>query len=163
MPQSTIFVQLQGDARVIELAVAEGVTESELHKALSKAGVLIDPELFVFIDEAEEPVSREGNRPTPSVVHGARIHISRCRRIKATVHFLEKTIEGEFPPGTRVRKIKQWATHEFRLDHKDAAEHVLQICSSTKRPASDTPLHTLVEGNECAICFDLVPEKRVEG
>jgi hypothetical protein len=49
------------------------------------------------------------------------------------------------------------------MDPKDAAEHVLQLCNSTDRPPSDTPLHQLVHGPHCALCFDLVPEKRVEG
>jgi hypothetical protein len=49
------------------------------------------------------------------------------------------------------------------LSPKDAAEHVLQLCNSTERPPSDTPLHQLVQGHACELCFDLVPEKRVEG
>jgi hypothetical protein len=40
---------------------------------------------------------------------------------------------------------------------------VLQICNSADRPPSDTPLHQLVHGHDCSLCFDLVPEKRVEG
>jgi hypothetical protein len=163
MPELILFVQVQGNADVIEVALAENVTESELYKALLQAGIPLSVEVFIFIDEAEEHLSREGERPVPGVKHGARIHITRCRRIKTTVHFLEKTIEREFAPGTRVRSVKKWATHEFNLDHKDAAEHVLQVCKTTERPASDTPLHTLVRGYECAVCFDLVPEKRVEG
>ena len=163
MTLSTLFVQVQGDARIIEVAMAENVTESELHDALSRAGVPAGPELFVFIDEAEEHIPTEGDRPVSGVKHGARVHVARCRRIKTTVHYLEKTIERRFPPGARVRSVKTWAAHEFHLDHKDAAEHVLQICNSKERPASDTPLCTLVDGHDCAVCFDLVPEKRVEG
>ncbi len=163
MSESILFVQVQGDARVLEIAVTENITESELHKTLSKAGVLSGSDLFVFIDEAEEDVSGEKDCPASGVAHGTRIHITRCRRIKTAVHFLEKTIEREFPPGTRVRTVKKWATKEFQLDHKDAAEHVLQVCRSTERPASDTPLHALVRGHDCTVCFDLVPEKRVEG
>ena len=51
----------------------------------------------------------------------------------------------------------------IKLNPKDAAEHVLQLCNSTKRPPSDTRLNELVQRHECAVCFDLVPEKRVEG
>lgn len=163
MSKSTLFVQVQGDARIIEVVVPENITESELQAALSSAGVPTGPEFFVFIDEAEEQVAGKGDRPVSGVKHGARIHVSRCRRIEATVHFLDKTIRRAFPPGARVRSVKKWAVHEFELDHKDAAEHVLQICNSTERPVSDTPLHALVHGNDCAVCFDLVPEKRVEG
>jgi hypothetical protein len=53
--------------------------------------------------------------------------------------------------------------HKFGLNPKDAAEHVLQLCGSTKRPVTDTPLNELLAKHECALCFDLIPEKRVEG
>jgi hypothetical protein len=79
------------------------------------------------------------------------------------VNFLNKSSEETFPPGTRVRRVKDWAARKFRMDPKDAAEHVLQLCKSTERPPSDTPLQQLVTGHACAVCFDLVPEKRVEG
>jgi hypothetical protein len=59
--------------------------------------------------------------------------------------------------------VKAWAAQTFKLSAKDAAEHVLQLCNSTDRPPSDTPLHQLVHGHGCELCFDLVPEKRVEG
>ena len=163
MPHPIVFVQIQGDARIIEVAIADNMTETELHNALSAAGVLATPELFVFIDEADEHVRREGDRPALGAKHGARVHVARCHRVKTTVHFLDKTVDREFPPGARVRSVKAWAVREFHLDHKDAAEHVLQICNSTERPASDTPLHALLHDQDCAVCFDLVPEKRVEG
>ena len=89
--------------------------------------------------------------------------MTRCRRIKTTVHFLDKTAEHEFAPGARVRAVKEWAVQTFKQSPKDAAEHVLQLCHSTERPSSDTPLHQLVQGHACDLCFDLVPEKRVEG
>ena len=163
MPKALLFVQVQGDASVIEVEVADNVTESGLYNALSAAGITTAPEIFVFIDEAEEHIPCEGNRPVPSAKHGARVHVARCRRIKTAVHFVDKTIERGFPPGARVRSVKKWAAQEFHLDHKDAAEHVLQLCNSTKRPASDTPLHALTHGHDYAVCFDFVPEKRVEG
>jgi hypothetical protein len=163
MPQPILFVQIQGNARIVEVPIADNVTEAEVHNALSAAGVLATPELFIFMDEADEHIRRESDRPAPGAKHGARVHVARCHRVKTTMHFLDKTIDREFPPGARVRSVKAWAVREFYLDHKDAAEHVLQICNSTERPASDTPLHALLHGHDCAVCFDLVPEKRVEG
>jgi hypothetical protein len=163
MAQSLLFVQVQGDARIVEVLVAEAVTGSGLREALSNAGVPMTPELFVFVDEAEEPVGHEGQQAVLGLKHGARVHVARCRRIKTTVHFLEKTIERDFPPGARVRTVKAWATREFHLDHKDAAEHVLQLCNSNQRPATDTPLQALAAASGCAVCFDFVPEKRIEG
>jgi hypothetical protein len=162
MPKLTLFVQTQGQSNVVEVAVNENITESELYKAFSVVGITIRPDQFVFIDEAEEPISSEGKRPA-EVKQGTRVHVVPCRRIKTTVNYLERTIERDFASGTRVRSVKKWAMKEFELDKKDAAEHVLQVCKSNERPSSDTPLHALVQGNNCVLCFDLVPEIRVEG
>lgn len=163
MSQATLFVQTQGDSRIIEIIVPENVTQAELSNALLTAGVPISPELFVFIDEAEEHIDRESDSTVSGIRHGGRVHVTHCQRIGVTVNYLNNTIERKFPPGARVRSVKRWAVREFHIDHKDAAEHVLQICNSNERPTSDTPLHALIRGHDYVVCFDLVPEKRVEG
>jgi hypothetical protein len=159
----TLFAQVHEKAGIVEIDVAEGVTERALHDRLIAAGVALVAEALVFVDECEEPLDRRAETPVKNLRHGSCVHVSRCRRIATTVHFTEKTIERSFPPGARVHAVKAWAAHEFHLDHKDAAEHVLQLCNSTTRPPSDTPLHALTTCQTCAVCFDLVPEKRVEG
>lgn len=136
---------------------------SELHDALAASGITVGAETFIFIDEAENHEQGERHEPIHGLKHGCRIHVSRCKRVKATVNFLDKTETHEFPPGARVLAVKERAVQKFRMDPKDAAEHVLQLCRSTERPSSDTPLHQLTDGHGCDVCFDLVPEKRVEG
>lgn len=163
MPKPIIFIQVQGRPGIIEAELSEALILGELHDILKEAGIPLDAETFIFIDEAEEPQHHERHHRIEGVKHGSRVHVSRCRRIRTTVHFLEKTAEREFSPGARVRAVKEWAVDTFKLSPKDAAEHVLQLCNSTKRPPSDTPLHELTQGHACAVCFDLVPEKRVEG
>jgi hypothetical protein len=161
MSDCIVFVQIQGDGRVTEVGIPENVSGVSLRGRLREVGVLNAEDLLVFIDEAEEQV-REEAAPLPDVRHGTRIHITRCHKIHVSVNYVNKTIERDFAPGARVRAVKRWAVHELHLDHKDAAEHVLQLCGSTERPPSDTPLHVLLR-NGCRLCFDLVPEKRVEG
>ncbi len=163
MKQNIIFIQVHERPGVIEAQVVEAATLGDLRKAIEAAGVLLDAELHIFLDEAEEPLLGDHGQPIHGLRHGSRVHLSRCKRIKTTVHYLERTSEHEFAPGARVRAVKAWAAHTFKLSPKDAAEHVLQICKSTQRPAADTPLHELVSGHHCALCFDFVPEKRVEG
>lgn len=114
------------------------------------------------LDEGEiEPQQRK--QPLKDLKHGARVHVSSCRRIRTVVHFLERTAHHDFPPGTRVRTVKACAVREFRIEPKGAGEHVLRICDSTMKPATDTPLSELVHRGRCSVCFDLVPDKRVEG
>lgn len=177
MSNLIVFVQVHGRPGVLETALPPSSTAGDLHDALASAGITLDAEHCIFIDEAEEIIGADRHAPVPGLKHGCRIHVCRCRHIKTTVHYLEKTAEREFAPGARVRKVKEWAVHRFELNPKDAAEHVLQLCQSTDRPASDTPLHQLLAGHgerpqhdrghahhqHCELCFDLVPDKRVEG
>ena len=163
MTQLLVFIQAHGRAEILEAELPPTATLGDLHDALEVLGIAVSTETFIFIDEAEAHEQGERHKRLPHVKHGSRIHVSRCKRIATTVNFLDKSQEREFPPGARVRAVKEWAVHVFDLDPKDAAEHVLQLCNSTERPPSDTPLNQLVHGHPCALCFDLVPEKRVEG
>lgn len=163
MTTTVVFIQVQGRPGILEAKLGAAVTIGELKTAITALGVPIDAETFIFIDEAENHLHGEHHEPAHGVKHGGRIHVSRCKRVRATVHYLDKTETREFSPGTRVRAVKAHAVEVFRMPPKDAAEHVLQLCKSSERPASDTPLHTLTDHHTCAVCFDLVPEKRVEG
>lgn len=163
MSELTLFIQVQGESQVVEVAVAEGLTGLDLHNALASVSVAAGPDVFIFVDEHEDHVLREVDIIEFGLKHGARVHVAHCHRITTTVHYNGRTVEHAFPPGTRVRNVKKWTAREFHIDHKDAAEHVLQFCKSTKQPPSDTPIHALTHDRECTVCFDLVPEKRVEG
>lgn len=172
MSKIVTFVQVHGQTAIVEAELSEAPTFGELQDALATLGIKIDAETFIFLDEADAHICGERHDPVHGIKHGCRIHISRCKRIKTTVHYLEKTAEQDFPPGARVRAVKEWAVRYFHMNPKDAAEHVLQLCKSTERPSSDTPLQQLVHAHghgeahhqhACALCFDLVPDKRVEG
>ncbi len=163
MSNVVTFIQVHGRPELIEAELPIAATIAEVHAALIANGIVPDSETFVFIDEGEDQLHGPHDAPIAELKHGSRIHVSRHRRIKATVNFLEKTETHEFPPGARVRSVKARAVHAFDMTAKDAAEHVLQLCKSTERPSSDTPLHQLVHERHHEVCFDLVPEKRVEG
>lgn len=163
MAKLTIFIHAHGRPDILEGGLEEAATVGDLYALLEGFGIKIDAETFVFVDELEEHLGRDHHHPVHGLKHGSRIHVCRCRRVKVSVNYLEKTAEREFAPGARVRAVKEWAVQTFKLSPKDAAEHVLQLCSSTKRPSTDTRLSELLTGNGCGLCFDLVPEKRVEG
>lgn len=157
------FVQIQGRAEMFEAELPETATVGDVHDVLDRLDFEVDADTLIYVDDAEEAVASERPEPVHGLKRGCRLHVCRCRRVETTVNFMDQTAERAFPPGARVRAVKEWAVRRFRLDPKDAAEHVLQICCSNDRPSSDTPLIQLVEGRCCTLCFDLVPEKRVEG
>jgi hypothetical protein len=162
MSKTIIFIQAEGKPGITEAGITIPATVRDLHEVFKTHG--IDFEGFeVFIDEAEAPVPHDAKAPVEGLKHGSRVHVTRCKRIKVTVHYMDRTIERAFAPGNRVRTVKQWAVREFKLNPTDAGEHVLQLCNSTAQPPTDTALAELVSGHSCDICFDLVPEKRVEG
>jgi hypothetical protein len=163
MSNVLIFIQAHDKAEILETEISALATVGELHDALEVLGINVGADSFIFVDEVEEHENKERLEPLRHVKHGSRIHVSRCKCIPTTVNFLDRSEVREFPPGTRVRSVKGWAAHVFDMDPKDSAEHVLQLCNSTDRPPTDTPLHQLIHGHNCALCFDLVPEKRVEG
>lgn len=163
MEKKLIFVQQHGEPGIREAEIADSATRDDLEKVLKALGIEISEQANIFIDEAEDALAGDRHLPISGLKHGARVHVSHCSRIKVTVHFMDKTADRDFAPGVRVRAVKEWAVHTFKIGPKDAAEHVLQVCKTIKRPTTDTPLHELVDGKNCAVCFDLVPEKRVEG
>jgi hypothetical protein len=163
MSKNIVFIQIHGKPGIHEAELPIDPTVGDLHAALEKLSIVLDANTVVFIDEHDEHDHGDRQTPMKRVKHGCRIHVSRCRHIKTTVHYLEKTIEHQFSPGARVRTVKAWVVEKLKIDEKDAGEHVLRICNSTREPATDTPLHELTEQGQCSVCFDFVPVKRVEG
>jgi hypothetical protein len=164
VPDITLFIQAHGHPGILEVKIPDTATVGEFRNVLAASGITLDDETFVFIEDAEHHITGGHDERLDGLKHGCRVHVCRCRHVKVTINFLEKTAERTFPPGARVRSVKEWAVHKFEMDPKDAAEHVLQICKSKERPSSDTRLNQLLHGHHgCALCFDLVPDKRVEG
>ena len=163
MTNQAIFIQVQGKAGVTEAKLPLAAKLEDLIETLKSNGVAIEGNTFVALDEDECFDRGDQRKPIKDLKPGTRIHVTRCRRIATTVHYLEKAAQRDFPPGTRLRTVKAWVVREFKIEPKDAGEHVLRVCNSTTTPSTDTPLHELVGPSECSVCFDLVPDKRVEG
>jgi hypothetical protein len=160
MSKITVFLQQHGSAEVEEMEIALSATLVELLAAKGKG---FREEALIFVDEGEEPVDNELLVEHSGAKQGSRVHVSHCRHVEVTVHYQENTETHRFAPGVKVHRAKHWAVHKFKLAETDGAEHVLQLCGGSERPAGNTPLHTLLKHSSCALCFDLVPEKRVEG
>jgi hypothetical protein len=163
MTNAIVFVQIQGRPEVREVELSLPATGEDIFALLKKLDVEVGADTPVFIDETEDALGGDQKSPIEGIKSGSRIHVTRCKRIKVKVHYLNKTIDRAFAPGVRLRRVKQWAVRELNINPTDAGEHVLQLCNTTTQPPTDTPLAELVAGRDCDLCFDLVPEKRVEG
>ncbi len=92
------------------------------------------------------------------------LHVTRCHKIETVVRFNGEDKRRYFPPGAVIERVRRWAAlRAFGLSPRDAVEHVLQLQGTTKRPDRDTHVGALTDHETCAVVFDLVPSKRVEG
>lgn len=168
MKNIKIVLQCEGAARVLvgdvkgQLSVGEALVALGT-KDVGQAGQC------VFAEDHDGPVDL--HTPVQALVSSkgdgpalVRLHQSRCQRVTVNVTFNGVTKSRDFPPVTRVGHVHQWATHNaFDMSPRDAAEHVLELVGGDERPDLDTQIGTLTSGTLCAVAFDLVPFKRVEG
>ncbi len=106
------FVQAHGTSGIIEATLPAKTNVKNNKNELSYICIEIE-EAFLFFDEDDEPIAiGEDADRIKGLKHGVRIHVSRCRKIAVTVHYLEKTAEHKFAPGARGRKSRpgRWIT-----------------------------------------------------
>ncbi len=166
MKELIVFVQRQGSRKMTEIAVIDAMTVAELlgHTAFQGQPMPDAPgETLVFFGESEEPAHRDAHVRQCHAGHDGRVHLTKCRRVKVTVHYTHLTHTKEFPPGTRLKTVKDWAVAAFHVPAHDATEHVLEVHGTKEHPNSSEPLSVLVHGHECGVVLDLVPDIRVEG
>lgn len=164
-----IEILLQGEAIPdIQVIVVEGEDPHGRH-VLAKAAEhrkapIMDGEFLVFVEDVDEPLDLDCALPKTDEGKPLRLHVHRCRSVAVSVTFNGETAEHRFGPGTTVETVKKWAAiKRFGMTPSDAAEHVLQLTGSATRPEPDTHIGSLVTAGNCAVRFDLVPLKRVEG
>lgn len=165
--QEDIELFLQGEG-IEETKLIHISSESTILAVLEQAkknGSPSDGDLLVFIEDGEEPLPVDQPIKAAGFRHHGRIQAHRCRQITVTVNFNGAEKSHRFPPSTTVARVKKWAVgeHGYNLKPVDAAEHVLQLCGSNKRPDDDIHIGSLTTSPTCSICFDLVPKVRIEG
>lgn len=176
-PRMEVFLHRRGQKPEM---VAGEETES-LRGLLARNGVNIGDE-DVFVGECEDALRDFGEGEAEDDLedeHAAanidctlkeldlrgrrHIHVSACRRIAVTAEFGRKTKRRRFSPAATIAAVTEWAKRVLNLDRKAAEEYVLQLCNSTIQPRPDQHLGEIVDGDACAVCFDLVKEITPQG
>lgn len=168
-----IFIHTEGGSP----KVVRANTGESLEAVLKRAGVHLEPGASVFIgecNEAEHDDSPEGeDKHEPSHCHGTlhelnikrghHVHVHKCRRIAVEVHYQAGTKHRKFSPATTIAVTTRWARKAFKLHDADAEKLVLRICGTDAQPRPSEHLGELTTGHTCSLCFNLVPEQKVEG
>ncbi len=157
-----VFYQREGSREIEHIEVSSDVTFGALRALLlEKHGLGAD--VFLFLEETEEPPDGGQAVHAHAGRAGAKVHVHRCRHIEVTVTFNGQRAEHRFGPGTTIARLKTWAAEKFGMTPEDASEHVLQIAGTHDRPPPGTHLGALATCPHCRVAFDLVPDHRVNG
>ena len=146
MSTFSLFVQEQGHAGIREVIVAEGITAHDLNQALAAGGVQLAADAFVFLNEVEVPLDREGREPVGGLHHGHRVHVSRCRQIRVTVNYLDRQAHREFSAARRVRAVKEWAVKVGSTIKMRRS----MCCKCMERPSDRRAIHRSIP------CFGMI-------
>lgn len=166
MAEIEIFVQGEGITTITLVRVAGEGTVRDLVEAAQAHGFPPDvSEPIVLLENQDQPLVLDTRLEAAGIGHRSRVHLHRCRQVQVTVNFNNQSKERAFPPSVTVGHVHQWAVGDtgFNLPAVDATEHALQVCGSTTRPDEDIQIGALVSVPGCALCFDLVAKRRVEG
>jgi hypothetical protein len=166
-----IFVQ---GGEIAEVLVGRAAPIHSLAEVLANLERPVPQEdgLLIFVEDMHAPLDPETiveellplSANDEAIIAPLRLHVSRCRHVEVSVRFNGERANRRFAPGATIGRIHHWAARRaFGLSPRDAAEHVLQIHGTQTRPDRDVHIGTLTSGTTCAVAFDLVPRKRVEG
>jgi hypothetical protein len=168
--QIDIFIQGEGLNDIL-------VATSALHHTAGSALVEIISgtgrnDLLLFVEDHACPISPDTlieellplGAESGTSICSLRLHLSCCHHIDVSVRFNGETATRRFSPSATIARVHHWAARRaFGMTPRDAAEHVLEVQGSTKRPDRDIHIGTLAAKDSCGVAFDLVPRKRVEG
>lgn len=166
-----VFIQGAGIPEILVATAAPADTVVRVLAALERP-ITLEGETLVFPEDVQGALDPEtpveellpmGN-DEEAIAAPLHLHVTKCRHVEVSVRFNGERAKRRFAPGATIGRVHHWAARRaFGLSPRDAAEHVLQIAGTDKRPDRDVHVGTLTGGAVCAVEFDLVPRKRVEG
>jgi hypothetical protein len=160
--KTMIFAQSELLDEVKALEVGAGIGPKALREALiSLLPKSVDAKVIQFyLEDSDDEHAFDQLKEIP---HGLRVHLHRLKGIDVTVRYAGRDVRRTFRPSATIQRVKRWAAQEFGISASDAAELMLQVAGTDKRPDVDTHIGALVKFPDKATCFDLVPSTRVNG
>jgi hypothetical protein len=119
-------------------------------------------EVFVFVDEIEEPAARGETVHCHPQRH---VHAHRCKKIKVTANYAGRLQEHAFSPNASIEKIERWAIDAFGLtgadrDHKEL--HIGTVTGPIAPLENKIGMYVAHDGG-CAVTVFLTPEMGYQG
>lgn len=160
MKQVFLQSELLHDVEVLEFG--DHSTRHDLREgcvACVSNGTVTEP-LILYIEDDDDVDAID---KLETIADGLRVHLHRLKAVTVSIRYAGRVEHQTFRPNITLARLKRWATHAFGISPSDAAELMLQIAGTDKRPDPDMHLGCFVKAPHNTVCFDLVPAPRVNG
>ena len=117
------------DEKIIK--VPEDATVRDVLDAAKHAGLHVDADTILLVEDAEEELRHDACLCDHGVKHKHHLHCHRCRAVEVAVTFNGRTKSHKFPPSRKVKGVLKWAVAAFELHGVDAENKELRIGGDT--------------------------------
>lgn len=170
-----LFIHSEGEREPRVVVVDD---DRPLAQVLEDIGLVSDDEWHVFVGEPTDLIETspgeegESSHAAVDLAIPARdagqggfghVHCHRCRRIRVTVQYRSKHHRWHASPATTIETLLEWAKRVFGLVGSDAEGLALRLCGEHANLSGLEHVGELTRPPECSLCFDLVPDPKMQG
>lgn len=163
---SRIFVHARGIPGVQAVEISDADQVSSLITKAKELGFQDNGPALVFAEDSVGPIAMTATLADAGLQDNASVHIGRCVRVPVTARYAGKPdIVRDFSPAQRIEHVFKWAIGKqgFDLTPQDALDFALQLCGQQGALNNDDHIGSLLTGDECNVCLDLVATDRIQG
>jgi hypothetical protein len=124
--QIEIYLHGAGTTEEKIIHVPEDATVREVLEAARKAGITVDADTFLTVEDADDELPEHACLHEHGVKHKHRLHCHRCRKVEVSVTFNGQVKSSTFAPGKKVNGVLKWAVEAFGLHGVDAENKELR-------------------------------------
>lgn len=164
--KSSIAFSIEGEGLAMSLDCDASDTVGAVVAKVATAQNRPDlPGMLVSLEDADEPL--HAGTEVRDVLRGSRrcrVHLHRCHRVKVSIEYNGKSISDDFPPGSTVHRVLQWAVGKkgFNIEG-DVHDLALQLAGTPKALEPHLHIGTLVQPATCTLALELVAKDRPQG
>lgn len=160
-----VFIHAAGIGGVKRVAIEGTDSVATLIEKARALGFPGDGDAQAYLEDDEAPLDWGVAIADLEIPENASVHVSVCPRVNVKVRYAGDTEDRDFAPAQRVRHVFNWAISDraFDIAKQDAQDLALRQCGQQGAANSDDHVGSFLSGDDCSVCFDLLPIKRIQG
>ena len=159
-----IYLHAAGTTEEKIIKVPEDATVRDVLDAAKKAGLSVDADTLVLVEDAQDEVPHEARLRDHGIKHKHHVHCHRCRAVEIAVTFNGQIRSRMFSPSRKVKGVLKWAVEAFELHGVDAENKELRIGGENGTILqSQQHIGSFVDAPQCHIDLYLTAIVEVQG